>query len=48
MLNVCRDTLPTGNYRIRSFDSKYFLTMSDAKSYVRRRLPGDIQRQMVI
>jgi hypothetical protein len=47
ILNISRDPLPTGNYRIRSYNSIYLLTMSDdAKSYVRRRLLGaDSPRQ---
>lgn len=50
MLNISRDPLPTGNYRIRSYNSIYLLTMSDdAKGYVRRRFLGaDSPRQTVV
>ena len=46
---ISRDPLPTGRYRIRSYNGQYLLTMSnDWRVYITRQMQGmELRRQTV-
>lgn len=48
-LNIVKNPLPSGSYRIRTYNGQHLLTMSDdARGYITRHLKGnDIERQTV-